>query len=258
MCLIFLAIDQHPQWSVIVAANRDEFHNRLTRPAQRWPEQPQWLGGKDLQAGGSWLMASEQGRWAGLTNIRNPAAPHAKSSRGHLVLDALRDRAPALGADVGGYNLLQGAIRGGQWHIGYHTNGGGVHSPASRVLDPGCYGLSNAGLDSPWPKIRYGKAAFEAALSLGDDPALRSALWTVLDHRMPAEHAELPDTGVGLEWEARLSARFIVSPDYGTRASTLLLLDRQGRGQLWERQFNAEGEQLNEVCLPVAGQALGR
>ncbi|AFU99848.1 NRDE family protein [Simiduia agarivorans] len=255
MCLIFLAIQQHPRWPLIVAANRDEFHHRLTRPAQRWPEQPQWLGGKDLQAGGSWLMASEQARWAALTNIRNPAAPVAQGSRGTLILDALRGRAPALNADVGGYNLLKGELSPGGWQIDYHTNGGGIHPPGSQRLKPGCYGLSNAGLDSPWPKVTQGKSAFVNAVGTEEDADLRQALWALLAHRATADTAELPDTGVGLEWETRLSARFIVSPDYGTRASSLLLLDGQGRGQLWERQFDNAGEMQNEVCLPLLGDA---
>lgn len=246
MCLLFLAHRIHPEWPLIIAANRDEWHARATRAAGFWPERPDWLGGKDLEAGGSWLLASRAGRLAALTNVRAPNQAAGKLSRGQLVTSAIASElTPAAfceGLDncaYSGFNLICGAWRERHWQLCYASNRGGA---AVRLLKPGLYGLSNAELDTPWPKVASGKAALEALLTAQPtETALRRGLWQLLaDHRQAAP-CQLPDTGVGQDWEALLSSRFIVSAQYGTRASTLLLCDAHGRIQLFERSFDAAG-----------------
>jgi uncharacterized protein with NRDE domain len=235
MCLILLAHDAHPRCRLVVAANRDEFYERPTAPAAWWPDAPEVLAGRDLRGGGTWMGVTRGGRFAAVTNFRDtaPAAPDAPS-RGHLVggflrgagsPDAyLRALAPRAG-EYAGFNLLVGEGE----ELRYLGNRGG----AARALAPGVYGLSNALLDTPWPKVERGKAGLAAALAGGDiDP---EALFGVLWDAEPAPDGRLPDTGVGMERERMLSSPFIRSPEYGTRASTVLLVGRDGRVSFTER-----------------------
>ena len=251
MCLIFLAINQHPDWPLIIAGNRDEFHARPTRALQAWPEAPEYYGGKDLQAGGSWLMARAPGRWSALTNIRNPKAAPAPGSRGQRVLDALADTPLSDEPPVGGYNLLYGQIEAtGRTTAHYRSNGGGLFAAQQQPLADGIYGISNAALDSPWPKVTGGKQQFSALLARAPgSEALQYGLWQLLARRAQAPDHTLPDTGVSLEWERRLSARFIVSAEYGTRASSLLMLAPDGGGVFAERRFGADGTVSGETRL---------
>jgi uncharacterized protein with NRDE domain len=237
MCLILLAWEKHPRWRLVAAANRDEFHARPTAPADWWPQAPDILAGRDLQAGGTWLGVTRSGRFAAVTNIRepnpqNPAAP----SRGHLVGNFLLSRAPSLGYLAGlmpiapafnGFNLL---VMDGT-SLAWLSN----RDPGMNPLSPGVYGVSNALLNTPWPKVVRGKDDLRAALELEDDDALEAALFESLARRDPAPDAELPDTGVGAERERTLSSAFIVTPEYGTRSSTVLLLGRDGEVRLTER-----------------------
>jgi uncharacterized protein with NRDE domain len=237
MCLILLAWEKHPRWRLVAAANRDEFHARPTAAADWWPQAPDILAGRDLQAGGTWLGVTRSGRFAAVTNIRepnrqNPAAP----SRGHLVGNFLLSRAPSLGYLAGlmpiapafnGFNLL---VMDGT-SLAWLSN----RDPGMNPLSPGVYGVSNALLNTPWPKVVRGKDDLRAALALEDDDALEAALFESLARRDPAPDGELPDTGVGTERERALSSAFIVTPEYGTRSSTVLLLGRDGEVRLTER-----------------------
>ena len=236
MCLILLAHDAHPRYRLVVAANRDEFYARPAAPAAWWPDAPGVLAGRDLRGGGTWLGITRAGRFAAVTNFREtaPVAPDAPS-RGHLVGGFLRGAdAPeaylrALAARAGeyaGFNLLVGDGEDLRWL----SNRGG----AARALEAGVYGLSNALLDTPWPKVARGKAGLAAALAGGGevDPG---ALFRVLWDAEPAPDAHLPDTGVGLERERMLSPPFIRGAEYGTRASTVLLVGRDGRVGFVER-----------------------
>jgi len=245
MCLALLALDAHSLYSVVIVANRDEYHARPTAPAAWWDEG--WLAGRDLRAGGTWLGVTRRGRFALLTNIRDPASNDpAAPSRGLLVPAVLSDEsgiAPALervrsaAARHNGFNLLGGTPAGAAWMSN--------RSPDVKALGRGTYGLSNALLDSPWPKLVRTKAAFADWLARGE--ADTEPLFAALAHRALAADADLPSTGVALEWERRLSAPFIVSDSYGTRSSTVLTIDRDGNACLVERSFDAGGMRAGQV-----------
>lgn len=237
MCLILLAWEKHPRWRLVAAANRDEFHARPTAPAQWWPGAPDLLAGRDLQEGGTWLGVTRSGRFAAVTNVREPqrymtGAP----SRGFLPGNFLVSRAPSLAYLAGlmpvaqGYNGFNLLVMDGAT-LAYLSN----RFPAMRTLPPGIYGVSNHLLDTPWPKVTHGKDDLRAALALDDDDAFEAALFASLARRDPAPDAELPATGVGEERERALSSAFIATPEYGTRSSTVVLMGRDGEVRLIER-----------------------
>ncbi len=242
MCVLFLAWRAHPQYPLILAANRDEFHARATRPAAPWPHAPQVVGGLDLAGGGSWLAVAASGRFAVITNYREPGQ-HSRDapSRGALVADYVTgaldaaDYAHAIkptSRRYNGFNLLLGDTR----QLVYVSN---RRDPPCQSLSPGIYGLSNGLLDSPWPKVRQGRARFAAEVAQArPDPARLLAL---LYDKAPAADAELPDTGIGRQWERVLSALFIQTPDYGTRSSTILMIRHDGAIHLLERSYDPAG-----------------
>lgn len=239
MCLILVAWQTHPEFPLVVAANRDEYYVRPSAEADRWPEDPRILGGRDLEAGGTWLALRQDGRFAAVTNVRDGAAKGSRS-RGHLPGDFLRgDQDPAAyaaavdGAQYGGFNLLL-ADQDSLW---YCSNRDG----APRQLAAGTYGLSNHLLDTPWPKLVSAKARFAA--SLASLPALGGFFDLLADPEIVPDPG-LPDTGVVLEWERLLSAVFVKSETYGTRASTVLTLGRNGAFRLEERRFGMSGAAL--------------
>lgn len=248
MCLILLAWQSHPDYPLVVAANRDEFFARPTAPAGWWPDAPQVLAGRDLQGGGTWMGVTRNGRFAALTNYRDPDAfQEGMASRGELVAAFLRgDEAPEayLQAvaqrlpDYNPFNLLVGD-RHGLWYLGSRE-----HAPP-RPLAPGVYGLSNHLLDTPWPKVQRAKSALATALQALPE---RTPLFDLLRDRRHAPDAELPRTGVSLEWERLLSAAFVHSPDYGTRSATVLLLEHGGDALLEEVGFGPAMEQTGRVC----------
>lgn len=242
MCLILFAIDSHPRYPLLLAANRDEYYGRPTRPLQPWPEQPQVLAGRDLTAGGTWLGLTRAGRFAAVTNVReDPTQPAWQHSRGELTtLFLLGDQsaadytgeAHARGEHYAGFNLLVADANG----LYYCSNRNGA-SP--RRLDAGVYGLSNDTLDTAWPKVESGKRQLRDLLNGEPDP--QSLLALLMDTHRPAD-ARLPDTGIGLERERLLSSRFIASDIYGTRASTVLLIDSDGLATVWEQNFRSGGQ----------------
>ena len=246
MCLIVLAWQVHPDYPLVVAANRDEFFARPAAPASFWADHPDVLAGRDLDAGGSWLGVTRHGRFAALTNYREGGRQDPDSpSRGALVADFLtgqsdpQDYLEALtrrGEQYNGFNLFVGD---GQ-RLGYYSNRGADW----RALEPGIYGLSNHLIDTPWPKLAAAKAAFAAALA--QLPATAPFFELLADREIVAD-AHLPETGIAIEWERILSAVFVSSPDYGTRASTLLTIARSGRVMLSERSFGADAQPLGEV-----------
>ena len=236
MCLILLAWKADRDYPLVLAANRDEFYDRPSARAGFWEEDPDLLAGRDLREGGTWLGATRAGRVAALTNYREPASLKTGApSRGRLAVDYLRGRenpeayldgiAPA--GDYNGFNLLVGNPDG----LFCFSNRG------SRVrIEPGIHGLSNRLLDTPWPKVERGKEALATLLKQGK-PTPEKMLDLLADRSRPPDQS-LPDTGVGLEWERILSPLFIVSPVYGTRSSTVLLVDRSGEVTFAERTFN--------------------
>jgi len=299
MCLIVLAWQAHPDYPLLVAANRDEFFARPSAAAAFWDDAPAVFAGRDLQAGGSWLgitrphslecaaarapvaggaetaQASSDSRsskppraawrqgFAVLTNFRETTPPPAAApSRGGLVADYLRafargddaganradayiERIAARAGDYGGFNLIVGDGE----RLAYCSNRDG----AARWLDPGIYGISNHLLDTPWPKLAAAKAAFAAALP--GLPSLEPFFALLRDEEIVADE-HLPDTGVAREWERRLSAIFVRSPAYGTRASTVIAVGRDGTTRCVERSFGPGAELIGEVDTVFAIRSL--
>ena len=240
MCLILFSLNTQPGFRLILAANRDEFYTRPTRPLSAWTDVPEVYGGRDLKEGGTWLGISRRGRLAALTNYRDPARqlPQAPS-RGLLINRFLTGDAPP--ADYleqlqktahryNGFNLLVGD-QTGLWYCSNRSTGIGE-------LQPGVYGLSNHLIDTEWPKVSQGKKRLKDLLNR-KDPWDTEDLFALLADRTVAPDRELPDTGVGLEWERTLSPLFITSPNYGTRSSTVLLIETSGEVTLLERSFVA-------------------
>ncbi|MCV6588785.1 MAG: NRDE family protein [Marinobacterium sp.] len=254
MCLMAFAWQLHPEYPLILIANRDEFYDRPTRIADWWQEHPDIVGGRDIQAGGSWLALHKDGRFAAVTNHRDGRQQRSgERSRGALIRNYLTgtdsaaafcDRQMPDLQHYGGFNLLLGDNEG-LWYLS--NRGGGCYR-----VEPGLHGLSNAFLNTPWPKTDALKQRLHQALNLpltSDMPGEQhsqpgpQALLTLLQHREQAADAQLPDTGIRYEWEKMLSSCFIQSADtgYGTRASTLLLLHSQGQHQLVEKSFSLQG-----------------
>lgn len=247
MCLITLAYRVHPEYPLILAANRDEFHARPTAPAHEWSDHPGLIAGRDLQAGGTWLGLFQrrkgQGRLAALTNVREvPSQPDAQRSRGELVTAALvsSEPLPALlaqqlseGEHYQGFNLLAADAKG----LYYSSN----RREKVQALSPGVYGLSNATLDVPWPKVRSACQAMDAFVA---EPGAPETLIGLLGSTRPAPDDQLPDTGIGFVREKGLSAEFIRLPEigYGTRASTAVMIDRSGQAHMHEQNFSADGQ----------------
>jgi uncharacterized protein with NRDE domain len=238
MCLIFISFNHHPTYKLIVAANRDEFYARRTSPAEHWPDFPNIIAGRDLEAGGTWMGITRSGRISMLTNYRDlknlkPVAP----SRGHLVSRYLETETrpeqyardvEKRGGEYNGFNLIVGDTR----ELWYHSN----YSTGTRQLEPGIYGLSNHRLDSPWPKVVRGKQKLTPLLARKElkPDELMEALYD--DKTAPDDH--LPDTGIGLERERALSSMFIKAGNYGSRCTTVVLVDRSDHVTFAERVYD--------------------
>lgn len=238
MCLILFAWRRHPDYPLILAANRDEFYERPTAPAAFWEDARGLLAGRDLREGGTWLGVTRRGRFAALTNYRDPAAlKEAAPSRGGLVSGYLRGRlSPSsylrrLRPGAARYNGF-GLLAGNPDELHYFSNRGD-----SAAVPPGIHGMSNHLLDTPWPKVERGMQALEGLLEREKKPSTVSLLDLLADRSRPPDE-RLPATGVGLEWERVLSPLFIESPLYGTRSSTVLIIDRRGRVTFVERLFS--------------------
>ena len=253
MCLAVVALDVHPRYRIVAAANRDEFHARPTQAAHWWTDStPPLLAGRDLQQGGTWLGVTRSGRFAFVTNVREPARhdPDAPT-RGTLVPALLRDARPIASAMA---SVVESALRYNGFNLVAVDESSGAfgsnRGPAALPLGRGLYGVSNAGLDTPWPKLVRAKAGLAAWVASGEtDPA---TLWQVLaDTRLASDH-ELPNTGITRERERLLSSPFIVSGDYGTRCSTLVMLGRDAIAQFVERSFDARGRATGEVAFRFA------
>lgn len=237
MCLILFSFEQHPKYRLILAANRDEFLDRPTRPAAPWPAPDAIIAGKDLKAGGTWLGVSPLGRFAAVTNYRDLKTERKTGpSRGHLVkdfvtsgveADSYLDNLEASAPSYSGYNILLGTKEGCWWYSNI--------SREKRLVVPGLYGLSNHFLDTPWPKVVRGKTRLAELIRA--DQLTPEAVFEMLNDETQAPDNQLPDTGVGLEWERKLSSMFIRMPRYGTRCSTFILQDYEGRLSFFERTY---------------------
>jgi uncharacterized protein with NRDE domain len=250
MCLIVLAYKVHPRFPLILAANRDEFLDRPALPAHFWNEAPHLLAGRDLRAGGTWLGITTAGRFAAITNHRDMRRDIREGpSRGALVRMALEQGVGHVDTSVfPWHNLLYGEVD----DLHYHNNIDGIHEP----LPPGIHGLSNHLLNSSWPKVMRARGTMAGLIREGT-PTVEDLLQLLLNDR-PAPDEDLPDTGVGGEWERLLSPIFIAAPGYGTRCSTILMVGHDGEVLFEEyshhpkahRRFNFRiGEQV-EPPLP--------
>lgn len=255
MCLVLLAVDCHPRHRLIVAANRDEVYARRAARLSLWPGPAGIAGGVDLEAGGTWMAASRSGRFAAVTNYRDPRDLRPKEpgepSRGALVRDFVEGaRSPAAHlAELAqtahlhrGFNLLAGDRDALYWYSNRHGE-------VLRV-QPGLHGLSNALLDTPWPKVTEGLRAFREVVEGHESPD-EEALFRVLGDTRVAPDERLPDTGIGIERERLLAPRYIRMPGYGTRCSTLLFAGRDGTTTMIER--TTAPERLGDVRVVLEG-----
>ena len=249
MCLIVFSYENHSRYRLVLAANRDEYYDRPTVAAGFWPARTDILAGRDLVKMGTWFGITKSGRFAAITNYRDPAS-HKKnaSSRGELVADFLHtglppnrymDEITKKSHLYNGFNLLAGDCNS----LCYYSNrGSGVAK-----ISPGLYGLSNHLLDTPWPKVTRARDTLK--LCLKKDLIEPDGLFALLADNTRADDKNLPDTGMGLEWERILSPAYIKSAVYGTRSSTVLLIDRQGVILFKERTFDPAGEGRQEVSF---------
>ena len=249
MCLFLIAHRADARYRLVVAANRDEFFRRPTAPADYWADAPHVLGGRDIEKGGTWMGVATDGRWAGGTNFRDGTLPAPGTrSRGELVAGYLRDAMPPqnyvstvqrVADGYHGFNLLVG----NRHDVHYLSN----KLDRPMMLGPGIYGLSNGLLDAPWPKVERGKLALRKALDRTAEPdELIEALLAALADRSVAEEHALPSTGLSKDWEQRLSAAFIGAPGYGTRASTVLLIEHAGEVHFRECSFGERGDWIED------------
>jgi uncharacterized protein with NRDE domain len=255
MCLLVFAWRPEATETLVLAGNRDEFHERPAAPAAWWRNGT--VGGRDLRAGGSWLAAHRSGRFAVVTNYREPMEEgRGPRSRGELVTgylggnegpEAFAREVAKRGREYGGFNLLLGSPD----TLVYVSNRG----RGPELLAPGVHGLSNHLLDTPWPKLERTRARFGRVL---EDGASTEALLNMLADRAPALDGELPSTGIGPEWEKLLSSPFIVSPLYGTRCSTTLKIRKDRTMEFVERRFNPAGDPAGQAAyrFPTTGDAL--
>jgi uncharacterized protein with NRDE domain len=245
LCLIVLAWKARADLPLAVAANRDEWRERPTQAAHWWPDHPGLLAGRDLEAGGTWMGITRGGRFAAVTNFRDPSDKRSTArSRGGLVSEFLLGHdtpesylsrlAPRAG-DYNGFNLIVGD-GASLWYFGSREG-------EARVIEPGIHGLSNHLLNEPWPKVVRGRAAMQEALREGD-PAPK--LFAMLSDRGGAPDESLPDTGVGIAWERRLAAALITGPDYGTRSSTVLSVNVEGAVHFEEHTLGTDGAVPNQ------------
>lgn len=250
MCLLVLAWKTHPRYRLVVAANRDEYHDRPAAPLARWPAPPDILAGRDLRAGGTWLGIDRHRRFGVVTNFRDLVrAPREAPSRGDLIPRYLggtagpADYFAALeseAAGYGGFNLLL-ADAASLWYASNRS------APFARALSPGVHGLSNEQLDTPWPKLLRVRRGFEEWLR-GGGSAEGGELFELLADRTPATDEEsLPGTGVSAEWERILSSPFVLHEKYGTRCSTLVAIEPSGACFLAERRFDPSGACTGET-----------
>mgnify|MGYP003808180431 CR=1 FL=1 len=240
MCLIFISIHDHPQYKLIVAANRDEFYARKTAALSEWHDHPGIIGGRDLQAQGTWMAMAREGKIGMVTNYRDlkNIDPHAPT-RGHLVTDYLihGQGAEAYLKEVhlkasryNGFSLVVGSAD----ELFFYSN----YQSKILKLGPGLYGLSNHLLDTPWPKVERGKKKMSVALSTPKvDPAV---LFEVLRDEEVAPDSQLPNTGLDIGRERALSAMFIKSPNYGSRCSTVVLVDIENNVSYTERVYDTK------------------
>lgn len=254
MCLIAFAWQAHPRWRLLLLGNRDEFYARPSAALARWEDMP-IIGGRDLQAGGTWLGVTDAGRCCVVTNVRDPRDPQLGVSRGMLATDFLADSANASSharqllrsaAEYRPFNLLTFDAQAA-FYLGNRPQ------PRMQPVSAGVHGLSNADFNTPWPKTRALMRCLQGWIDDGGEHDFAPLLDALADEQL-APDAQLPDTGVGLTRERWLSAAFLRGEHYGTRASTLVAIGHAGDGSMIERRFGPHGRFEGETRLPIARQ----
>ncbi|TWX68464.1 NRDE family protein [Colwellia sp. C1TZA3] len=243
MCILFIAVEQHPDYPVIICANRDEFHQRPTQNMHWWPEQ-KMLAGKDLQAQGTWLGLNPEGYFSALTNFRRPTSFDAKKhSRGDLVVRALKDgdlktqqHLSQVSDQYNDFNLVFGPLDNLQAFDSVNKN--------FINLKAGFHSVCNGALDDIWPKMTLGINTLESLIMA--NKVNIEEFFAVMMNRELAQEQHLPATGISEELESLLSSIFIVSPDYGTRSTAIILQSKIGSIEVYERDYNRAGEVLNQ------------
>jgi len=252
MCLIAWNWQPENEQALLLIANRDEYYARPTLPLHHWADAPIYAG-KDLQAGGTWLGIAPGGRMAALTNVRDMRKQRADApSRGSLVSNFLSGQSSALeylqsiAESAARYNAFNLLVYDGQTLLGFESQGARIVA-----MQSGIAAVSNAGFDTPWPKLVALKSGLQDWLAQHSAPHASSseALFALLAHDQPASDDHLPDTGIPIERERALSSAFIRSSDYGTRASSLVML-RRNTARFVERSFDAQGF-TGEVSLEI-------
>jgi uncharacterized protein with NRDE domain len=248
MCLILFAYKFHPRYPFIFAANRDEYYNRPSRTATFWEDAPQILAGRDLRCGGTWFGVTRKGKIAALANHREMERVRSHApSRGFLVRDFLLhdntadkylEKLKRTGNLYNGFSLVFGDLR----RLYHYSN----KTAAPCLISEGIHGQSNHLLDTPWPKVERGKEALRWMLSSELDPSVEE-LFTLLADKTRAADDLLPDTGVGIENERILSSIFVNGPSYGTRSSTLVMVDRENNLTFIERTYNGNPDHYTTV-----------
>ena len=255
MCLIAFAWNTHPRWRLLLAGNRDEFHARPSAALARWDDAP-ITGGRDLEAGGTWLGVTDSGRCCVVTNVRDPRDPQLGVSRGLLATDYLKGTA---GAPVHAQQLLRSAAAYRPFNLltfdaadAFYL--GNRPEPRTQAVAAGVHGLSNADFNTPWPKTRVLMQHLQHWIEAGDDADF-APLFAALADEQVVPDAQLPDTGIGLERERWLSTAFIRGEAYGTRASTVVAIGHDGHAVIVERRFGPNGRFAGETMLHFAGSS---
>jgi len=249
---------------MVLAANRDEYYNRPTAPAAFLDNAPDVLGGLDFKHKGMWLGITRTGRLAAITNYRDPDAdmPDAPS-RGFLVKEFLLGKESprrylrqikSVGDQYNGFNLLVGD----RSELFYYSNRG----DEIQKIKPGIYGLSNHLMDTPWPKISKGKGSLKRLLGNNEKINAEDIFALLEDGAVPPDDL-LPDTGVDLDWERTLSPLFITSEIYGTRSSSIVLIQKDGETTFMERTFIPDGglskaEKTRKFSFMIQGEGQER
>jgi len=240
MCILFIAIEQHPKYPLIICANRDEFHQRPTQAMHVW-QQPKILAGKDLQAGGTWLGLTSKGKFSALTNFRQfPLNEETKNSRGDLVLQALAstennfsNELAQQASEYHGFNLIHGSLN--QLYC-YDSVNNQCHQ-----LSKGVHSICNGALDDIWPKMAGGEKLLSDTIHRQENLSI-DALFDLMSNEKQALPHLLPETGLTEEWEQLLSAIFIVSPTYGTRTTSIITQDTEGNIEVYDRSYAPSGQ----------------
>jgi uncharacterized protein with NRDE domain len=247
MCLILFSFQRHAKYPLILAGNRDEFYEREAQQAHFWESDPSLLAGKDLRAGGTWLGVSEKGEFGAVTNYRDLRNPiNGERSRGEIIPEFLTQNGSAKEklkqvkanyAKYSGFNLLAGSA-GELYYLNNIDN-------QFQTVEPGIYGISNAFLDTSWPKVKKAKTAFTEAIT--SNTINRKKIFRFLQNSTPFPQEKLPDTGLTTEMEKAVSPIFIKTENYGTRCSTLLTIDHNGQIHFTEKTYPFNGDVTESV-----------